>query len=229
MTVTDSSSDDPTPSAEATSGAPAPSPEATAGPPEAPQDAGSPPARPRRSGWRESVLLIASGVIAALLVHLFVLDSFWIPSESMEQTLQINDRVIVNKLSGDVGRGEIVVFKGWDDTPTIKRVIGIAGDHVKCCDPQGRISVNGTPLIEDAYLHPQDFPSQSKFDVTVPPGRLWLMGDHRAASEDSRAYMDDPHKGTIATSAVVGRAFARYWPFSRLTTLPVPEAFSKIP
>jgi signal peptidase I len=162
------------------------------------------------------------------MVHLFVLDSYYIPSESMEPTLEINDRVIVDKLSGDIGRGEVVVFKGWDGTPTVKRVIAIGGDRVKCCDAEGRVSVNGTPLNEESYLHPQDFPSQQKFDVTVPRNRLWIMGDHRAASEDSRAYMTDPHHGTIPTTDVTGRAFARYWPLSRLTTLPVPDTFSHL-
>ncbi|MEV6980692.1 signal peptidase I [Sphaerisporangium sp. NPDC051017] len=185
-------------------------------------------ARSKKSGWRESVLLVLGGVVVALLVRVFVLDSFFIPSESMENTLLINDRVIVNRLTGDLGRGEVVVFKGWDGATTIKRVIGIGGDHVKCCDAQNRITVNGVPLDEESYLNPQDFPSQEKFDVTVPKGRLWLMGDHRAASEDSRAFMKNGSHGTIATSDVIGRAFAVYWPFSRLTTLPVPETFTKI-
>ncbi|MEO3809801.1 signal peptidase I [Sphaerisporangium sp. B11E5] len=175
------------------------------------------------------MLLVAGGVVAALLVHVFVLDSFYIPSESMEPTLEINDRLIVNKLSGDIGRGEIVVFKGWDGTPTVKRVIGVGGDRVKCCDADGRITVNGTPLHEDAYLHPQDFPSQEKFDVTVPKDHLWLMGDHRAASEDARAHLNEPGKGVIPVDAVIGRAVARYWPLDRLTTLPVPGAFSRVP
>ncbi|WP_245966416.1 signal peptidase I [Sphaerisporangium album] len=174
------------------------------------------------------MLLVLGGVVVALLVRLFVLDSFFIPSESMENTLLIDDRVIVNRLTGDIDRGEVVVFHGWDGTPTIKRVIGIGGDHVKCCDAQNRITVNGVPLDEESYLNPDDFPSQEKFDVTVPEGRLWLMGDHRAASEDSRAYMKNGFHGTIATGDVIGRAFALYWPFSRISTLPVPETFAKI-
>ncbi|WP_214413437.1 signal peptidase I [Sphaerisporangium fuscum] len=185
-------------------------------------------AKGKKSGWRESVLLVLSGVAVAVLVRLFVLDSFYIPSESMENTLLINDKVIVNRLSGDVDRGEIVVFKGWDGATTIKRVIGVGGDQVKCCDAKGRITVNGVPLDEQAYLNPQDFPSQEKFDITVPKGRLWLMGDHRAASEDSRAFMNDKFHGTISTDDVIGRAFALYWPPSRMTTFPVPETFSKV-
>ncbi|MBB4705536.1 signal peptidase I [Sphaerisporangium siamense] len=175
------------------------------------------------------MLLVLAGVLAVVLVRVFVLDSFYIPSESMEETLLVNDMVVVNRLTGDIGRGEVVVFKGWDGTTTIKRVIGISGDRVKCCDADGRVTVNGVALDETSYLHPQDFPSQPKFDVTVPAGRLWLMGDHRAASEDSRAYMKDEHHGTISTDDVIGRAFALYWPFSRVRTLPVPESFAKIP
>ncbi|MFG1875432.1 signal peptidase I [Sphaerisporangium sp. NPDC049003] len=186
------------------------------------------PAGAKKSGWRESVLLVLAGVAVAVLARLFVLDSFWIPSESMEDTLLINDRVIVNRLSGDLGRGEVVVFKGWDGSTTIKRVIGIGGDHMKCCDAKGRITVNGVALDEESYLNPQDFPSQKKFDLTVPKGRLWLMGDHRAASEDSRAFMDDGYHGTISTDDVIGRAFMLYWPLSRVGTLPVPETFSKV-
>ncbi|MDH2430098.1 signal peptidase I [Sphaerisporangium sp. TRM90804] len=199
-------------------------PEQTAAAPGGPREPGA----SKKSGWRESVLLVSVGVVAALLVHFFVVDSVYIPSESMEQTLLINDRVVVDKLSGDVGRGEVVVFKGWDGTTTIKRVIGVGGDRVKCCDAQKRVTVNGVPLDEESYLHPQDFPSQERFDVTVPKGRLWLMGDHRASSEDSRAYRDDGSLGTISTDDVVGRAFALYWPLSRMATLPVPETFSKV-
>ncbi|GGL22195.1 hypothetical protein Sme01_70570 [Sphaerisporangium melleum] len=182
----------------------------------------------KSSSWRESILLVLLGVVAALLVRLFVLDSFYIPSESMEDTLLINDRVVVNRLTGDIDRGEIVVFTGWDGTTLIKRVIGVGGDHVKCCDAEGRITVNGVPLHEEAYLNPQDFPSQQSFDVTVPKGRLWLMGDHRAASEDSRAFMSDRYHGTISEQSVIGRAFALYWPLSRIGTLPVPDTFGKV-
>ncbi|MFC4535881.1 signal peptidase I [Sphaerisporangium dianthi] len=182
----------------------------------------------KKSSWRESIVLVLVGVLAAVLVRLFVLDSFYIPSESMEDTLLINDRVVVNRITGDIGRGEVVVFKGWDGTTLIKRVIGVGGDKVKCCDAKGRITVNGVPLNEESYLNPQDYPSQEKFDVTVPEGRLWLMGDHRAASEDSRAFKGDRDHGTISTGDVIGRAFALYWPLSRITMLPVPETFAKV-
>jgi signal peptidase I len=191
-----------------------------------------PPAPKKRSSLRESIFFTLGGVAVALLVHMFVLQSFYIPSESMENTLLINDRVVVNKLAyrfGDVERGDIVVFKGWDGEDTIKRVIGVGGDTVKCCDAKHRITVNGTPLDEeDRYLYPGVYPSKQTFEVKVPAGRLWLMGDHRNNSADSREYMEDANKGTISEDDVIGRAFVRYWPFSRIGVLSRPATFSAV-
>jgi signal peptidase I len=155
-----------------------------------------------------------------------------------------------------IDRGDIVVFSGtgsWGPAPSppasplarwyrdaltaaglasngtdyIKRVIGLPGDHVACCDADGRITVNGIPLSEGGYLYPGERPSDQPFRVTVPPGRLWVMGDHRAASEDSRAHPDDPGHGTIPESAVVGRAFLVVWPPSQLGSLPNPATSSR--
>ncbi|MEW9534526.1 signal peptidase I [Microbispora sp. NPDC049125] len=186
----------------------------------------------KTSSLRETLYFTLGGIVVALLVHTFVLQSFYIPSASMEKTLLINDRVIVNKLAyrfGSVERGDIVVFKGWDGEDTIKRVIGIGGDTVKCCDAKRRITVNGTPLDEeDKYLYPGVYPSGQEFQVKVPQGRLWLMGDHRNNSMDSRYFLDDPNHGTIAVSDVTGRAFARYWPLSRLSMLSRPPTFSDV-
>ncbi|WP_084961373.1 signal peptidase I [Thermoactinospora rubra] len=109
----------------------------------------------------------------------------------------------------------------------IKRVIGVAGDRVRCCDAKGRVTVNGVPLDERSYLHPGDVPSDRPFDVKVPEGRLWVMGDHRRVSQDSRAHMGDPGGGTIPVDQVVGRAFVIVWPFSRFDTLPIPETFAQ--
>jgi len=106
----------------------------------------------------------------------------------------------------------------------IKRVIGVPGDHVVCCDSQGRITVNGVPLSED-YLFPGDAPSEQDFNVTVPAGRLWVMGDHRSSSSDSRYHTGDPGGGTIAIDRVVGRAFVVVWPFSDWSWLSRPETF----
>ncbi|GIH51940.1 signal peptidase I [Microbispora rosea] len=190
------------------------------------------PAKRKRSGFLETLMYVLGGVVVALLVHTFLLQSFWIPSESMQNTLLVNDYVVVNKLAyklGPVERGDIVVFKGWNGEDTIKRVIGVGGDHVKCCDAKRRITVNGTPLDEEGkYLYPGAKPSDLKFDVTVPKGRLWLMGDHRNNSADSRFYTDDGHEGTISEDDVTGRAFLRYWPLNRISLLSRPGTFSAV-
>ena len=156
----------------------------------------------------------------------------------------------------DIARGDVVVFSGqgswgpdappppgnplvrfWDGvtnligisapgTDYIKRVIGVPGDHVACCDA-GRVTVNGVPLSEQSYVHPGDVPSQVVFSVTVPPGQLWVLGDNRANSDDSRYRRDDPGSGTIPESAVVGRAFVIIWPPSRIGDLPIPGTFGQ--
>ena len=178
----------------------------------------------------------------------------------MENTLEINDRVLVNKLVYDVRsihRGDIVVFNGdgsWDPgTPPrdtnfvvkfaqgfasmfgfghpgdilIKRVIGLPGDKVACCDAQGRVTVNGVPLTEQSYLYPGDAPSEIRFNIVVPPGRLWVMGDHRLISDDSRNHLGEPGGGTVPENAVVGRAFVIIWPISRWRILPIPATFQQ--
>ncbi|MFO7253567.1 MAG: signal peptidase I [Actinomycetes bacterium] len=192
------------------------------------KDAAERPAKRRKSGWAESLLLIAGGVAVALLLRAFVIGTFWIPSESMENTLLENDRVVINRLSGSPQRGDVVVFKGWDGQEWIKRVIAVGGDTVKCCDKKHRLSVNGVPLDED-YLYPGDYASGESFEVKVPKGRLWVMGDHRVASRDSRAFINDKYSGTISEEAVLGRAWAVYWPPSRMKLLETPKVFEKVP
>ncbi|MEV0825609.1 signal peptidase I [Nonomuraea rubra] len=182
----------------------------------------------KKGGFRETVLLLVMGVGIALLLQAFVVGSFYIPSVSMENTLLVNDRVFVNKLAGKPERGDIVVFKGWNGEDTIKRVIGIGGDKVVCCDKQKRITVNGTPLDEQSYLYPDDFASGDDFDVTVPAGKLWLMGDHRSASADSRAHMEEPGGGFISEDDVIGKAVLRYWPLSRGYLFSRPDIFDKV-
>jgi signal peptidase I len=182
----------------------------------------------KKSSFRETVLLLVLGVGIALLLQAFVIGSFYIPSVSMENTLLVNDRVFVNKLAGKPERGDIVVFKGWNGEDTIKRVIGIGGDKVVCCDSKKRITVNGTPLDETSYLYPGDFASGDKFNVTVPAGKLWLMGDHRSASADSRSHMEEPGKGFISEDAVIGKAVVRYWPLNRGYLFSRPETFDKV-
>ena len=224
--------------------------------------AGSTGRRPRkkRSFWREFPILVAVALVLAVIIKTYAIQAFFIPSGSMENTLEINDRVLVNKLVYDVRgihRGDIVVFNGdgsWDPGPLpantnfiekfadgfasmfgfghpgdilIKRVIGLPGDDVACCDAQGRITVNGVPLNEQSYLYPGDAPSEIRFNIVVPPGRLWVMGDHRLISDDSRDHLGDPGGGTIPENAVVGRAFVIIWPPSRWRILPIPSTFEQ--
>jgi signal peptidase I len=155
-----------------------------------------------------------------------------------------------------ITRGDIVVFSGsgswdpptpppsslftrvWDDaiglvgisgpgTDYVKRVIGVPGDHVVCCNAAGQVTVNGVALSEKSYIYPGALPSQSRFNIIVPPGRLWVMGDNRADSDDSRYRQTDPGGGTIPESAVVGRAFLIVFPLSRFTDLPIPNTFKQ--
>ncbi|MEU4829268.1 signal peptidase I [Streptosporangium sp. NPDC023615] len=184
--------------------------------------------RGKGGGLRESLFLLVCGVVVALLLQVFVFQSFYIPSESMESTLREGDRVVVNKLHGASERGDIVVFRGWNNQDTIKRVIGVGGDTVKCCDAKRRITVNGVPLNEGSYLYSEDFPSGDEFEKVVPEGRLWVMGDHRTASADSRAQEERLGEGTVAEEDVIGRAIVIYWPFSRAAVLSRPESFLKV-
>ena len=212
--------------------------------------------RKKRSFWREFPILVVVALLLAVVIKTYAIQAFFIPSGSMENTLEINDRVLVNKLVYDVRgihRGDIVVFNGdgsWDPGPPpananfaekfvdgfasmfgfghpgdilIKRVIGLPGDHVACCDAQGRVTVNGVPLTEQSYLYPGDSPSEIRFNIVVPPGRLWVMGDHRLISDDSRDHLGDPGGGTVPENAVIGRAFVIIWPPSRWRFLPIPS------
>ena len=198
------------------------------------------------SFWRELPILLGVAILVALLVRAFLLQTFYIPSGSMEHTLDINDRVFVNKVVYDFRdphRGEVVVFNApldWRSNPSekdfIKRVIGVGGDHVVCCDAQGRLTINNTAL-DEPYLN-QDggsgrAASPNKFDIVVPAGRLWVMGDNRYDSDDSeRRYTDtngDLMASTITVKSVVGRAFLLFWPFSRGDWLTVPKSFDAIP
>ncbi|MFG1953331.1 signal peptidase I [Micromonospora sp. NPDC048830] len=200
----------------------------------------------RSSFWKELPILLGVAILVAVLVRAFVLQTFYIPSPSMENTLQINDRVLVNKLVYDFRsphRGEVVVFKApteWSGNPEgedfIKRVIGVGGDHVVCCDPQERLVINGKPL-DEPYIYSangqRDKPADQEFDITVPEGRLWVMGDHRSASGDSLEHWQSSQQNiqsaTIPEDQVVGRAFTIFWPVNHATWLSLPEQFDGIP
>lgn len=219
-------------------------------------------AKPRRGGFtaalRETAIVVALSLVIATLVRIFLVQAFLIPSQSMEDTLLVGDRVLVSKLTtrfGEIHRGDVIVFAdpdGWlspsvDDGSTslgdrlsdalqfvgvlpedseghlIKRVIGLGGDTVVCCDDDGRITVNGVAVDESSYLRPGDEPSATEFEVEVPEDELFVMGDHRSNSGDSRV------NGTVPEDRVTGRAFAVVWPVSRWESLSRPETFEAVP
>ena len=224
--------------------------------------------RRRRAVLREIPILVGVALLIALVLKTFLVQPFVIPSGSMEQTIKINDRVLVDKLTPWFGvkpqRGDVIVFKdpgGWlegqpaggrkDDGPAllrqarnllmhigllpseeeddlIKRVIGVGGDTVRCCDENGRIVVNGVP-INEPYLHPGDQPSQREFSVTVPEGRYFVMGDHRSNSADSRYHLHERWQGTIPDDLVVGRAVVIAWPYQNWRRLEERETYASVP
>ncbi|MFJ7151761.1 signal peptidase I [Streptomyces sp. NPDC100445] len=170
-----------------------------------------------------------------LLLNAFVIQPFQIPSGSMEQGLRIGDRVLVNKLAYRFGaqprRGDVVVFDGtgyFGDADYVKRVVGVGGDHVVCCDQKGRLQVNGRPVDEKAFLYPGDAPSAVPFDVAVPAGRLFLLGDHRGDSSDSRDHLGSPGGGMIPVGDVIGRADWIVWPYRHWTHLTRPSAYARV-
>jgi signal peptidase I len=222
-----------------------------------------------RSGFaaaaREFVLIVVGALIVSSILRAFVGQMFIIPSESMENTLLVGDRVVVEKLT-DVKRGDVVVFEdpgGWlgpeesgqkrgsvgrffevvgllpdsSHGHLIKRLVGMPGDKVACCDEKGRLLVNGQPLDETSYLYPGDAPSQMEFQVTVPAGRVFVMGDHRSASGDSRVHLSDTSAdggspgdaAFVPMDKVTGRAVLVVWPAGRWSKLGIPDTFKSVP
>lgn len=216
---------------------------------------------------RETVVVLAMALTLSFIVKTFLIQAFFIPSESMEDTLLVGDRVVVSKLTPgpfELRRGDIVVFEdpgGWlSPTPEanhgpvlngvrdalmfvgllpdtseghlIKRVIGMPGDHVQCCDAEGRLLVNGEPIDETPYLRPGVAASDMEFNITVPSGRMWVMGDNRSDSSDSR-YHDpagDGSQGSVPLDLVVGKAVVTVWPFDRMSGLSGHgDVFSEVP
>ncbi|MFF2655327.1 signal peptidase I [Streptomyces sp. NPDC058045] len=223
--------------------------------------------RRRRSALKEIPLLVGVAVVIALILKTFLLQAFVIPSGSMEQTIRIGDRVLVDKLTPWFGsrphRGDVIVFhdpghwleqeqKRHSEDPVvlkqakeglsmigllpsdnerdlIKRVVAVGGDTVKCCDGLGRVTVNGVPLEERDYIHPGNKPSDFPFEVKVPEGRLFVMGDHRANSADSRFHRNEKYHGTVSEEGVIGRARVIAWPFGHWRSLEEPGTFARIP
>lgn len=206
--------------------------------------------QPRKQGWRFVLLALVLAIAISGLVRSLWLDVYYIPSESMEPLLMTGDRILVSRTdfsAGPIRRGDVVVFDGrgsfaplssgrgpfvdaasaaaqWfgltgSDTTYVKRVIGVPGDHVQCCDTGGRLTVNGQ-VLEEPYLYPGDEPSKQKFDVVVPPDRLWLMGDHRSRSADSRGLLGAPGGGMVPMDRVIGRPVQIIWPLDRFAEMP---------
>jgi signal peptidase I len=198
--------------------------------------------------------LVLTILLKAFVVQVFSIPSGSMENTLLPGDRILVSKIVYRFRSID--RGDIVVFSGagsWDPptqpprnwlvrvlddaenlvgiagpaTDYVKRVIGIPGDHVACCNADGQVTVNGVPLSESSYIYPGDAPSELRFNITVPPGRLWVMGDNRGDSDDSRYRGSDPGAGTIPESAVVGRAFLVIWPLSRISDLPIPNTFKQ--
>jgi len=235
------------------------------------------PARKRRSIWLETLLLVVIALVVAVLLKTFFVQAFYIPSPSMVPGLVKNDRILVEKPSywfGEPQRGDVVVFEdpgGWlpDDEAgpvgpvaktlskvglypagghLVKRVIGVGGDSIVCCDDQGRISVNGQPLDEDDYVNDPDTSAcrgpegpggadKCSWEAgPVPDGDLFVMGDNRYSSADSSFHMCAPGETDCKQGAeffsqdlVVGRVFAVIWPRDHISWLHRPDTFSDVP
>jgi signal peptidase I len=238
-----------------------------AGPRREPERAPKTPLRAALGAVSEIGVVLGMALLLSLLIKTFLVQAFFIPSPSMQNTLLVGDRVLVSKITPgilDLHRGDVVVFKdpgGWLSaeqiaTPDsgegvgvtvrrtlsfvgllpqdagehlIKRVIGVGGDRVVCCDSNQRITVNGVPIDETPYLVPGSEPSDKPFDVVVPRGYLWVMGDNRPVSADSRLHRK-LNNGMVPVHDVVGKAFVVVWPFDRSGGLGVPQSvFARVP
>jgi signal peptidase I len=206
--------------------------------------------RNKGSLLKELPILVVVALVVSLLIKTFVVQFFYIPSGSMENTLQIKDRVAVNKvpfISKSINRGDVVVFRDPDNwlpeivdydtnkyvlkaksalvavgvlpNPAkqylVKRVVGVAGDQIVCCTKAGNLTINDVEVTEP-YIYAGNKPSEMTFDVTVPEGKIWVMGDHRGASADSRFHQDDINNGMVPTSKITGKVVGIIWPIKNL-------------
>jgi signal peptidase I len=211
------------------------------------------------SFFRELPILVALAIIVSLVIKSFFVQFFFIPSGSMENTLQINDRVAVNRLPffhDNIERGDVIVFRdpaGWLADPyessgnrvigaikdglvlvgivpnpakqyLVKRVIGVAGDQVIAKDKV--LTINGEKT-QEPYIFAGNTPSDTDFNVTVPAGKVWVMGDHRGASGDSRVHQDDINNGMVPVDKITGQAFAIIWPLNRLGVISSHDPLAK--
>ena len=217
--------------------------------------------RNKGSLLKELPVLVVVALVVSLLIKTFLVQFFYIPSGSMENTLQVKDRVAVNKvpfLSKTINRGDVVVFRDPDNwlpeitdyqtnqyvakaksalvavgvlpNPAkqylVKRVVGVAGDRIVCCTNSGNLTINDVE-VNEPYIFAGNKPSEMKFDVTVPKGKIWVMGDHRSASADSRYHQEDINKGFVPLSRVTGRVVAIIWPFKNITYVPKVDVLKK--
>jgi len=217
--------------------------------------------RNKGSLLKELPFLVVVALVASLLIKSFLVQFFYIPSGSMENTLQVQDRVAVNKIpfiSKSIDRGDVVVFRDPDNwlpeivdydtnkylsivksalvavgvlpNPAkqylVKRVIGVAGDRIVCCTKNDKLTINGVE-VDEPYIFAGNKPSEMTFDVTVPEGKIWVMGDHRGASADSRYHQEDINKGFIPISKVSGRVVAVIWPFKNISYVPKVDVLNK--
>ncbi|WP_258933317.1 signal peptidase I [Nesterenkonia pannonica] len=208
----------------------------------------------------EAAIVIGLAVLISFIVKTFFLRAFYIPSESMEPALEVDDRIVVNLLAPgpmELDRGDVVVFEdtrqwwGPEQSPetnlgqealifiglmpdtsshyVVKRIVGLSGDTVECCDEQGRILVNGEP-VDEPYINDGHSPSEQEFSVEVPEGHVWLLGDNRGASADSRAHVDEPNAGAVPEEDVIGRHLGTVWPFDRFVSgASQDEPFESVP
>lgn len=206
--------------------------------------------RKRLNWWQETFLLLGLALLTSIVVKAFLMQMFFVPSASMRPELIEQDRILVEKISmwdGEVERGDVVVFEdpgGWlgaspepngiqevlslvglypEGGHLVKRVIAVGGDRVVCCEKQGRLTVNGEPLDEGDYLRDDVEPSQKQFDVVVPEGSVWVMGDNRSNSQDSRYHMGDAGHGAVPLDDVVGKVWGIVWPLDRFEILKSPD------